>query len=86
MVFALLLSGNAFSKHKITFQMYKDYKYGSDGSENYQKLETKLQNSKLSKFVKKPSRFLLCDTQATRHLLYCLFSKSGTSTKVPAGY
>jgi hypothetical protein len=33
--------------------MYKDYNYSSDGSENYQKLETKLQNSKLSKLVEK---------------------------------
>ena len=31
----------------------KDYNYGSDGSENYQKLETKLQDSKLSKLVEK---------------------------------
>jgi len=52
-VLGLLLSGNAFSKHKKTIQMYKDYNYSSDGSENYQKLETKLQNSKLSKLVEK---------------------------------
>ena len=38
----LLLSGNAFSKHKKKIQMYKDHNYSSDGSENYQKLETKL--------------------------------------------
>ena len=49
----LLLSGNALSKHKKTVQMFKDYNYGSDGSENYQKLETKLQDSKLSKLVEK---------------------------------
>ena len=49
----LLLSGNAFSKHKKTEQQYKDYNYGSDGNENYQKLEKKLQNNKLSKFVEK---------------------------------
>ena len=52
-VLGFLLSGNAFSKHKKTVQMYKDYNYGSDGSENYQKLETKLQDSKLSKLVEK---------------------------------
>ena len=50
---SLFLSGNAFSKHKITVQMYKDYNYGSDGSENYKKLDKKLQDSKLSKFVEK---------------------------------
>jgi len=52
-VLSLLLSGNAFSKHKITVQMYKDYNYGSNGSENFKKLDIKIQDSKLSKLVEK---------------------------------
>ena len=53
-VLGLLLSGNAFSKHKKTEQMYKWYNYGSDGSENYKKFETELiEENKYTKLVDK---------------------------------
>ena len=52
-VLSLLLTSNAIAKHKETVQMYKEYNYGSNGGDNYKKLDTKLQDSKLSKFVEK---------------------------------
>tara|TARA_B100000767_G_C19699019_1_gene507520 strand:+ start:94 stop:1254 length:1161 start_codon:yes stop_codon:yes gene_type:complete len=52
-VLSLVLIGNAIAKHKVTEQMYKDYNYGSNGSENFKKLDIKIQDSKLSKLVEK---------------------------------
>ena len=53
MVLSLVLISNAIAKHKVTEQMYKDYNYGSNGSENFKKLDIKIQDSKLSKLVEK---------------------------------
>ena len=36
------LSSTASAQHKSFQQMYKLYQYGSDGSQNYEKLETDL--------------------------------------------
>jgi len=52
-VLSLVLISNAIAKHKLTEQMYKDYNYGSNGSENFKKLDIKIQDSKLSKLVEK---------------------------------
>ena len=52
-VLSLVLISNAIAKHKVTEQMYKDYNYGSNGSENFKKLDIKIQDSKLSKLVEK---------------------------------
>ena len=52
-VLSLVLISNAIAKHKVTEQMYKDYNYGSNGSENFKKLDVKIQDSKLSKLVEK---------------------------------
>ena len=53
-VLGLLLSSNAFSKHKSFEQLYKWYNYASDGSKNYKKFETELiEENKYTKLIDK---------------------------------
>jgi CubicO group peptidase (beta-lactamase class C family) len=52
-IFILIFSTTAYSKHKVEEQNFKGISYSAPGSKNYKKFDTELIDNKLSKFTQK---------------------------------
>ena len=52
-IFVMIFSTNAYSKHKVEEQNFRGISYSAPGSKNYKKFDKELIDNKLSKFVQK---------------------------------
>ena len=52
-IFILIFSTTAYSKHKVEEQNFRGISYSAPGSKNYKKFDTELIDNKLSKLVQK---------------------------------
>ena len=68
-IFILIFSTSAYSKHKEEEQRFTGISYSAPGSKSYKKLDTQLIDNKLSKFVQKQ----LDDRDKTGLVNYLLF-------------